>query len=336
MPHPKTSRRAFLGSVAGTALGGVTLADRGRAQGSVDLSGWFENVENATRVVDATGQDEVTVEVGAEANGGPYGYGPAAVRIDPGTTVVWDWIAGRHNVAAEDGSFESEFHTDSGTYERTFEEAGVTRYYCTPHKGMGMKGAIIVGDVEVSITAGEPTPTPTEGGAGQSDGDLRDFDGWLDGAENYDGLVDKTGQDVVEVTVGAEGNGGPNAFEPPAIHVDTGTTVVWKWADYDEDVTHDVTAVDGQFESDSMRPGSQYSVEFSGDGIAKYECTTSSEEGMRGVIIVGAGTSNQLTPLGWAGIVGTLGVMTAAVGKALKMHIEEATGPGPPDGGRST
>lgn len=336
MSHPQSSRRAFLGSVAGTAVGGMALAGRARAQNSVDLSEWFENVENATRVVDATGQDEVTVEVGAEANGGPYGYGPAAVRIDPGTTVIWDWVAGRHNVVAEDGSFESEFHTDSGTYERTFEEAGVTQYYCTPHKQMGMKGAIIVGDVEVSISAGGATTTPTEEDTGGGDGNARDFDGWLDGVDNYDGVVDKTGQDVVEVTVGAEGNDGPNAFDPPAIHVDTDTRVVWKWAEYEEDVTHDVTAVDGQFESDSMRPGSEYSVEFSGDGIAKYECTTASEEGMRGAIVVGAGTSNQLTPLGWAGIVGALGVATAAIGKALKMHIEETTGPGPPDGGRST
>jgi len=56
----------------------------------------------------------VTVEVGTEANGGNFGFGPAAVRVDPGTTVTWEWVAGSHNVEAEDGSFESELTDETG------------------------------------------------------------------------------------------------------------------------------------------------------------------------------------------------------------------------------
>lgn len=333
MDSTRTTRRTFLGGVAGTAVAGPALATRGRAAEDVDLSDWLDNVDNATRVVDKTGQSEVEVEVGAEGNGGPYAYGPAVVRVDPGTTVVWSWVAGRHNVVAEDGSFESEFYTDSGTYERAFEETGVTRYYCTPHKAMGMKGVVVVGDVEVTLSASEaaPTTTPaTTDGSGNAEG-LDTYDGWLANVDNYEGVVDRTGQDVVEVTVGAQGNGGPNAFDPPAIHIDSGATVVWKWADYDGDIQHDVKALDGQFESDEMGPGSQYSVEFTGDGIAKYECEDKSEEGMRGLIIAGAGPGSQITTLGWAGILAALGVGTAVIGKILQLHVEEATGPGPPE-----
>lgn len=336
MTHTETSRRAFLGGVAGAAVGGSALAARGRAASGVDLSGWFENTSNATRVVDKTGASEVTVEVGAEGNGGPFAYGPAVVRVDPGTTVTWSWVKGRHNVVDTEGAYESSYHTDSGSFEHTFEETGVSRYYCTPHKAMGMKGAIVVGDVEVTLSGGggSPATTTASGPGGESGGDdegLRTFDGWMDGVPNYDGVVDKTGADLVEVTVGPDGE---HTFDPPAIHVDSGTTVRWTWADYEGDTTHDIRAADGQFHSNSMVPGSRYGVEFTGDGIAKYECESHDGDGMRGVVIVGAGTGQQLTPLGWAGIIGTLGLTTVALGKGLKMHMEETTGPGPVQDGR--
>ncbi|MFB6111508.1 MAG: halocyanin domain-containing protein [Halobacteriaceae archaeon] len=342
-----TSRRAFLGAVAGAA--GATTAGAGfagRASGAetVDLSEWFSNTDNATRVVDKTGQDSVTVEVGAQGNKGPFAFGPAVVRIDPGTTVVWKWVNGRHNVVASDGSFKSPYHTGSGSYEQVFDSTGVTKYYCTPHKQMGMKGAIVVGDVDVSLSSGggSTSTTTTSGGSGDGDGTemggagepLRTFGGWLEDVENYHGVVDKTGQDVVEVTVGAQGNGGRYAFEPPAIHVDSGTTVVWKWADEIE-TDHDVHALDNQFHSTSA-VGGKYAVEFTGDGLAKYECETHSEKGMRGVVLVGGGPGESLTPLGWAGIIGTVGLTTVALGKSLQMHLNETTGPEPPESSGST
>lgn len=49
-----------------------------------------------------------------------------------------------HNVVAEDGRFESKLTGDAGhTFERTVER-GLTKYYCLPHKEMGMKGAVVV------------------------------------------------------------------------------------------------------------------------------------------------------------------------------------------------
>ena len=109
-----------------------------------DYGGWFDGANNYEQTVDATGQDEVTVSVGA---GDGLAFGPAAVAVNTGTTVVWEWTGegGGHNVSAESGDFESETVTEEGhTFEYTFEETGTYEYVCTPHSSVGMKGAVVV------------------------------------------------------------------------------------------------------------------------------------------------------------------------------------------------
>jgi halocyanin-like protein len=166
-------RRTFLEGAAGaataaTALGAATTPAAAQDSNSgADLPGWFEDVGNFEGVVDETGKSEVTVEVGAQGNGGAFGFGPAAVRVDPGTTVVWEWTGegGTHNVVAEDGAFESESVGEAGhTFEHAFEEEGITKYVCTPHEAMGMKGAIVVGD-EAAASA-ESVAASASGGLG--------------------------------------------------------------------------------------------------------------------------------------------------------------------------
>jgi halocyanin-like protein len=69
--------------------------------------------------------------------------------VSPETTVVWEWTGegGAHNVVAEDESFESELLSEYGeTFEYTFSEPGTVRYYCGPHKSLGMKGAVVVAE----------------------------------------------------------------------------------------------------------------------------------------------------------------------------------------------
>ena len=100
-------------------------------------------------IMDYTGQDEVTVAVGAGDVG--FAFDPAAIRIDAGTTVVWEWTGegGGHNVASAENN-EVEF--DNGetiseegyTFERSFDNAGNQLYECTPHRANGMLGAIEV------------------------------------------------------------------------------------------------------------------------------------------------------------------------------------------------
>src|SRR6056297_2807227 len=69
-----------------------------------------------------------------------------------------------------------------------------------------------------------------EGGGGGGGGGPPDFGGFLDDVGNFDGSVtDARGQDSVTVAVGAQGNGGAFAFDPPAVHVDNGATVQFEW-----------------------------------------------------------------------------------------------------------
>ncbi len=142
-------RGAAAGTAAAAGLPGSAAAQSG-------LSSWLDGVSNYDGVVDETGKSEVTIEVGAKGNNGNFAFGPAAVRVDPGTKVVWKWTGkgGSHNVAAEDGSFESEMTDSQGhTFSQTFEETGVVKYACVPHKAMGMKGAVVVGSEAASGAA---------------------------------------------------------------------------------------------------------------------------------------------------------------------------------------
>jgi len=95
---------------------------------------------------DHTGKDSVEVQVGVGQGG--LGFGPAAIKVSPGTTVTWVWTGegGAHNVVAESEAFDSGT-SEAGagvTFEHTFEESGTETYYCNPHKVSGMKGAVVV------------------------------------------------------------------------------------------------------------------------------------------------------------------------------------------------
>lgn len=135
-------RRGFLGATAGVAvaLGGCL----GGGGGTEGYGNWFSDVENYDGEVDMTGQEAVTVTVGAEDG---LKFAPPAIIVDQGTTVTWEWSGrgGRHNVVARDGQFKSEYHDSEGaTFEHTFEATGAFPYYCEPHRSLGMKGGVRV------------------------------------------------------------------------------------------------------------------------------------------------------------------------------------------------
>lgn len=145
------SRRAFLRVSSGalTAAGVTTLGYPVQAQ-DAPYDGYLSDTDNFDgTTVDMTGRNKVTVDVGVQGNDGAFAYDPPAVNVDPGTTVVWEWTGkgGQHNVVAEDGTFESNLVSEEGyIFERTFNEPGIIKYYCTPHKGLGMKGVVAVGN----------------------------------------------------------------------------------------------------------------------------------------------------------------------------------------------
>jgi halocyanin-like protein len=157
----------------GAGLAGVGATGTATAQ-SGPFDGWMSDVGNYEGLVDATGQGEVTISVGAEGNGGAFAFDPPAVRVDPGTTVLWEWTGegGQHNVVAEEGGeFESELTTEAGfTFEQTFDAEGVVKYYCTPHRALGMKGVVVVGDVETGAAEASGGGGGGGGGGGETGG----------------------------------------------------------------------------------------------------------------------------------------------------------------------
>jgi len=335
------SRRTVLkaSAAAGAAAVGTTALSGGAVAQDGSLGEWLSGVGNFDGVVDETGQSEVTVEVGANANGGPYGFGPAAVRVDPGTKVVWEWVGGTHNVVATDGSYESAMKGEKGfTFSQTFDSEGVSKYYCNPHKAMGMKGAIVVGDVEVDTGGG--SSGGGSGGSGGSDGSSEsggdgsggdggssesvDFGGWFEGVGNFDGVVDETGQSEVTVTVGSNANGGPYGFGPAAIKVDPGTKVTWEW----KQGTHNVVADDGSYESELVsETGHTFSKTFDTPTVSKYFCRPHKAMGMKGAVVVGDGgggsggesgglSTEELGVLGFAGVL-SVGLLSPLASKAF-------------------
>lgn len=110
-----------------------------------DYDGWLDDAVTHEGTVDRTGEQEVTVLVGTGEEG--MGFGPAAIRVDAGTTVVWEWTGegGVHDVVHTDREFESEGKLNAGaTFSHTFEEPGTYAYSCRPHERRGMKGAVDV------------------------------------------------------------------------------------------------------------------------------------------------------------------------------------------------
>jgi len=316
-------------AIGATAGGLAALGAAPASAQSTDLSEWFSNVSNVDGVTDRTGEDEVTVEVGVQANNGAFGFGPAAVRVDPGTKVVWEWTGEGtpHNVVAEDGSYESEMISEAGaTFKHTFESDGVSKYACVPHKSMGMKGAVVVGDAEVEVSTGGSTATPAaDAGGNKTSGDESggsggefaepDYDGWFDGVGNYDGTVDRTGQDEVTIEVGAEGNGGSFAFSPAAVRVDPGTKVVWEWTGAGGQ--HNVAGESHDFQSEMQgSEGDTYALEFDGQGVVTYACTPHEPAGMKGAVVVGnpaaAGSSGGGIDLFETSLWGLAGTIVAA------------------------
>lgn len=149
-----------------------------------------------------------------------------------------------------------------------------------------------------NLRDGEPVTTETGSGdtampeateSSDGGGSAADFDGWFDDVGNFDGTVtDQTGQSEVTVTVGADGNGGTFAYDPPAIRISTGTEVTFEWVSD----THNV-AVESQPQSAGWgghssieNEGFSFSSTFETTGTYTYYCDPHLSLGMKGAIVV--------------------------------------------------
>ncbi|WP_302080150.1 halocyanin domain-containing protein [Salinibaculum rarum] len=242
-----------------------------RTETQPDFGGHLDAANNYDgTVVDMRGRAEVRVAVGA---GSGLAFDPAAIHVDTGTTVIWEWTGegGAHNIVAEDGSFDTGTPKASGAFEYTFVRDGIYNYHCVPHEASGMLGSVVVGNSYPTRDGrSEPTAVASE---------------YLGDANNYDGFVDARGHDEVNVTVGA-GNSGL-AFDPPAVHVDPRTTVIWEWLG--DGGAHNVVAEDDSFSSGNIvgESGHTFERSFVDPGLTRYHCVPHEGIGMKGAVLVG-------------------------------------------------
>lgn len=141
------SATATVSALAGCSSGEDEDSDRPTVPNEPNYRGWFDGVSNYVGTVDARNADTVTVNVGVQGNSGYFAFGPAAVAVSPGTTVSWEWTGkgGAHNVVAERGGFGSGDAVRSREpFTRGFDAPATYPYYCTPHRNLGMRGAIFV------------------------------------------------------------------------------------------------------------------------------------------------------------------------------------------------
>ena len=299
---PSTTRRALLGSAA---IGSIALAgciSSGAAEDDPQASStgtptppptttvvdptatpdrdvdadelppgheWLDRINVVRGRIDSRPTETVDVAVG----GGPvaYAFSPAVLTVAPGTDVVWKWtgLSGPANVVSIDGDFDSGQPVDrqGHTFRATFEEPGEYRYLSEPTAACGMGGVVRV----------EPLP----------DSAYPEVNGWLRDVDNFDGTVaDRTTADVVDVAVGATGNGGNFAFAPPAVKITSGTTVRWEWTG--NGGAHDVAFEDLDLDSGEVVAEAGYTLEYTFEqtGAFLYHCRPHSALGMRGAVVV--------------------------------------------------
>jgi halocyanin-like protein len=167
------SRRGFMTAAAGTAAAGAAAGTATAQQQVPDYGAYLNNANGYSEgeYTDLRGESEVTIAVGAGDGG--LAFDPAAIWIDPGTTVTWEWTGnGSHNVVTNEGpagfSHEEIVGEEGYTYQYEFteEDVGITTYYCSPHEGQGMKGGIAVGEdvetIEVGGGGGPPIQIPSQ------------------------------------------------------------------------------------------------------------------------------------------------------------------------------
>lgn len=285
------TRRRTLQGAAFAGLSAVTgcLSNGGLARAGGDTGG-----ESATTtagssehtppasleswLADANGYDGEPQRYGAgsqpeirvgEPVDGRMAFSPPVIEVYTMTNVHWEWTGhgGQHNVVALDGTFDSgRTNAQNGTsYRYVFAEPGEYPFVSEPRGAEGMRGAVVVKE-----------PPSTGNGT---------VDRWVLPSSNFDGTVaDRTDADTATVTVGAEGNRGEFAFDPPVLKVSTGTTVEWEWAGGPHNVVfeeHDIGAAEVVTE-----PGVHFEHAFERSGTYLYACAPHESLGMRGAVVV--------------------------------------------------
>tara|TARA_B100000989_G_scaffold292669_1_gene268952 strand:+ start:901 stop:1344 length:444 start_codon:yes stop_codon:yes gene_type:complete len=104
----------------------------------------------------AKADDMIIDMLNKREDGAKMVYSEDIARVDVGDTITWLPTSKGHNVefkAMPDGVDIPKKSKINKEYSYTFEAPGIYYYWCTPHKGMGMIGLVIVGEDTSNVDA---------------------------------------------------------------------------------------------------------------------------------------------------------------------------------------
>jgi len=111
-------------TIAAITVAAVACGGAGYTAPSSQNNGGGGNLPNKVNVVD-------------------YQFTPDSLSVAAGTTVTWTWGGyATHNVTFSDAGVGNSGDMVSGSFQQTFDTAGVFAYHCTHHAGM--TGKIVV------------------------------------------------------------------------------------------------------------------------------------------------------------------------------------------------
>ena len=90
---------------------------------------------------------DMTIEMlNKDAAGNKMVFSEEIARVNIGDTITWLPTTKGHNVEMIASPNDMKLKSKNGKEVKvSFEEAGIYYYWCTPHKGMGMIGLVVVG-----------------------------------------------------------------------------------------------------------------------------------------------------------------------------------------------
>tara|TARA_A100001011_G_C13548934_1_gene531626 strand:+ start:34 stop:450 length:417 start_codon:yes stop_codon:yes gene_type:complete len=91
---------------------------------------------------------DMTIEMlNKDADGNKMVFSEEIARVDIGDIITWVPTTKGHNVEMISSPNDMKLKSKNGKEVKiSFDKAGIYYYWCTPHKGMGMIGLVVVGN----------------------------------------------------------------------------------------------------------------------------------------------------------------------------------------------
>ena len=96
---------------------------------------------------------DMTIEMlNKDADGNKMVFSEEIARVDIGDIITWIPTTKGHNVEMISSPNDMKLKSKNGKEVKiSFDKAGIYYYWCTPHKGMGMIGLVVVGNETSNI-----------------------------------------------------------------------------------------------------------------------------------------------------------------------------------------